>query len=198
MRFFGVDSFEQWLETELRIADTEPGSTVPAPRYAALEPPRHRGGVVVRLIAGLGATKSALAAGAIVALAAGGVITDKAVTTGDPNPFDHWGRAVSQQVQTCKEAAGTTEPGIGRCVSAKAKSHGGSVSGAPPSEQGPGFVPIVPPSPHPNGSTPSLPAAATGHPTPPPSPGPPVPTPTVPTPTPSAPGNSGHHKPPHP
>lgn len=195
MRFFGMDSFEQWLETELRNADTEPGSTVPAPRYAVQEPPRHRGGVV-RLLAGFGATKSALAASAVVALAAGGVITDKAVTTGDPNPFDHWGRVVTQQVQTCKDAPGTSGHGIGGCVSDKAKTHGDSVSESPPG-QGPGFVPIEPPSPHPTGAPPSLPAAATNHPTAMPSPAAPTPTPATATPTPAGPGNP-HRKPPHP
>ena len=194
MRFFGMDSFEQWLETELRNADTEPGSTVPAPRYAALEPPRHRGGVV-RLLAGFGAAKSALAASAVVALAAGGVITDKAVTTGDPNPFDNWGKAVTQQVQTCKGALGTGGQGIGGCVSDKAKTHGDSVSGAPSPGQGPGFVPIAPQSPHPTGSPPSLPGAATNHPSALPSSA--APTPTA-TPTPVGPGNSRHRKPPHP
>ena len=195
MRFFGMDSFERWLETELRNADTEPGSTVPAPRYAALEPPRHRGGAV-RLLAGFGAAKSALAASAVVALAAGGVITDKAVTTGDANPFD-WGNAVTQQVQTCKGATGTSGQGTGGCVSDKAKTHGDSVSDSPSPGQGPGFVPIAPPSPHPTGSPPSLPGAATNHPPAPPSPAAPTPAATA-TPTPAGPGNSGHHKPPHP
>ena len=183
MRFFGMDSFEQWLETELRNADTE-ASTVPAPRYAALKPPHHRGGVV-RLLAGFGASKSALAASAVVALAAAGVVTGKAVTTGDPNPFDsNWGGTVTQQVQTCKGELGATQHGIGQCVRGKAKTHGNSVSGPDSNEDGPGFVPIEPPSPHPTGPPLSLSGAATNHPTPPPSPASPVPTAVAPKATP--------------
>ena len=197
MRFFGTDSFEQWLETELRNADTEPGSTVPAPRYAALEPPRHRGGGVVRLVAGLGATKSALAAGAVVALAAGGVVTGKAVTTGDPNPFDNWGRAVTQQVHTCKETLGATSQGIGQCVSGKTKTHASSVGGPHVDGQGPGFMPVEPPSPYPTGPPSSLSGAATNHPTP--SPASAVPRPVVTTATPHGPGKHASGPPsPHP
>jgi hypothetical protein len=160
-----MDSLEQWLETELRKADTDPGSTVPAPRFAELEPPRHRSRVI-RLLVGLGAFKAALAASAVVALAAGGIATGKAVTTGDPNPFDNWGSSVTKQVQTCKANPSQHGHGIGQCVSALAKTHGESVSddhsnGAEP----PKSAPTGPPSSHPTGPPASVPGAGTDHPT---------------------------------
>lgn len=180
-----MDSFEQWVEAELRNADKGYDATVPPPHYAALEPPTHPGRGI-RFATGWGASKAGLAASAIVALAAAGVVTGKAVTTGDPNPFDSdWGGTVTQQVQTCKTELGGNQHGIGPCVSEKAKTHGGSVGeSAPPGEQGPGFVPITPPSPHPTGPPSTLPAAPTSKPTAQPSPSPTAPAPAAPTPTP--------------
>jgi hypothetical protein len=160
-----MDSLDQWLERELRNADTASGSTVPVPRYATLEPSRHRSRLM-RLIAGLGATKAALAASAAVALAAGGIVTGKAVTTGDPNPFDsNWGSTVTQQVQTCKADPTQHEHGIGQCVSSTAKTHGDTVSGEHSHGQNGAAPPTGTPSPHPTGAPPSLPGAATNHPT---------------------------------
>lgn len=182
-----MDSLEQWLEAELRKADTEPGSTVPAPRYATLEPARHRNRLI-RLIAGSGAAKAALAASAVVALAAGGIVTGKAVTTGDPNPFDsNWGGSVTQQVKSCQANRTPDQNGIGQCVSSLAKTHGGTVSGQH-SQGANGAAPTAPPSPHPTGPPSSVSGTGGDHPT-----GQPSPPPTsVPTPAPTPPSGPAH------
>lgn len=183
-----MDSLEQWLERELRNADTASGSTVPAPRYAALEPPRHRSRVM-RLVAGLGVTKAALAASAVVALAAGGVITGKAVTTGDPNPFDsNWGSSVTQQVQNCKANPTQQQHGIGECVSSFAKTNGETESGEHSHGQNNPGAPTSAPSPHPTGPPSSIPGTSTNHPTAPPT----SPPTSVPTPAPTLPAGPVH------
>lgn len=194
MRFLSMDSLDRWLEDELRNADAVSGPTVPAPRYASLEPPRPRRGVT-RLIAGLGATKAALAASAVVALAAGGIVTGKAVTTGDPNPFHNWGSTVTQQVQDCKANPSQHDHGIGQCVSSTAKTHGDSLSDQHSHAQNGASHPTGPPAVLPTGNAApnaEQPGVGSGHPTGPPSGATPTPRPTpTPTPTATAPGRAG-------
>lgn len=65
-------------------------------------------------------------AGALLAVAGAGVVTEAAVT-GSANP-SNWGQAVVNQVDKCKDALQPGQHGIGQCVSAFAKTHGEQVS----------------------------------------------------------------------
>lgn len=171
MRFLGMDRFDDWLETELRKADgSSELSTLPAPRYASIEAPRRRRRLLT-IIGAVGAAKLALAGGAVVALAAGGLVTAKTVTTGDPNPLDNWGSTVTQQVQTCKADLGANQHGIGQCVSSVAKTHGDSVSD---SHANSGSHPNAPASPHPTGPPAPAPGNSGSHTNDAPSGGPPT------------------------
>src|SRR5713226_151689 len=122
----GTGDFESELERELhRILDPIAAAPIPLRRAPS------SGGIMKRLLGGVGAALSLkLLTGIAVAAAAvvvAGAATEVAVT-GSLNPTT-WGEHVTQAVQTCKDtlrASGTR--GIGPCVSAVAKQHGEQVS----------------------------------------------------------------------
>src|SRR5713101_2791762 len=118
--------FESELERELhRILDPIAAAPIPFRRAPS------SGGIMKRLLGGVGAALSLkLLTGIAVAAAAvvvAGAATEVAVT-GSLNPTT-WGEHVTQAVQSCKDtlrASGTR--GIGQCVSAVANQHGKQVS----------------------------------------------------------------------
>jgi hypothetical protein len=122
----GPGDFESELERELhRILDPIAAAPIPFRRAPS------SGGIMKRLLGGVGAALSLkLLTGVAVAAAAvvvAGAATEVAVT-GSLNPTN-WGQHVTQAVQSCKDtlrASGTR--GIGQCVSAIANQHGEQVS----------------------------------------------------------------------
>jgi hypothetical protein len=122
----GQGDFENELERELhRILDPIAAAPIPLRRAPS------SGGIMKRLLGGVGAALSLkLLTGIAVAAAAvvvAGAATEVAVT-GSLNPTN-WGEHVTQAVQTCKDtlrASGTR--GIGPCVSAVANQHGEQTS----------------------------------------------------------------------
>jgi hypothetical protein len=122
----GPGDFESELELELhRILDPIAAAPIPLRRAPS------SGGIMKRLLGGVGAALSLkLLTGIAVAAAAvvvAGAATEVAVT-GSLNPTN-WGEHVTQAVQTCKDtlrASGTR--GIGPCVSAVANQHGEQTS----------------------------------------------------------------------
>jgi hypothetical protein len=126
------NGFDRWLEQQLHHEAARAGGPSPAPEHAQYHAKYLQGGphmsILAKAVTVVSTKGAAGLAIAFLAVAAAGVATEAAVT-GSGNPTD-WGQAVVAQVDTCKDALTAGQHGIGRCVSAFAKTHGKAVSQA--------------------------------------------------------------------